>query len=914
MKNARTQRVIMIAAALTVGFGRTGRAATLTWDSSGTNPTTPVDGSGTWDTSTANWSDGTADNVWPNDTASVAVFGADDGAAGTVNLGTAIVANGITFNAPGSGNYTIAGVNTLTLGGTAPTITVVGGLSPTITAAITGTAGVAVAQSGTGAAQLTLSGTNTFTGGMSIGTGAQVNFTTNGNLGGSGSGVILNGGTLNYAGTTAPTITHAITIGGTGGTVNTQMNGGAGKFTLNSGGQFAGNAGGALTKTGPGWLTIYGAAATGSNFTTAVNGGVVEVGNQTALGSSTTSTVTVNAGGELALNSGANKAVANNVTVNGGTIGADAVSQIYSGTVTFQSGSTSNIRLGNFYSSGAQSLTIGGSLAGGGTINLSNGVGATAPSGQLLALTGSNGNFTGTINIDPGHSVNFGAASLNTATPSVPTNGSIVVTSSTTALPVVGFGNTATPTNPSPAPPSITDNTATNGGVFAYNGGAYNHNLDLATLYNGHWFLGSDTGGSFFGSIAPGVDGNGNPLYRLGGGGGANLNVFPVLTDSTNAGATSVQIGDPRINGGGGIRYEVPMTYTGGTAIVNGTLTLGTANGVSGALPATTLVTFGAAANATAGTSASNGTLDLLGLNTPVGGLTVAAGATAAGQVVTNSSPTANSVLTVDTSNFSSTFAGVIKNGTSKTIGLTVQASTSGNTLTLTGTNTYTGPTTAANGGTLLVNGSLAATPVAVATGGTLGGTGTIAGAVTVSGTITAGGAGVNGSTGTLTNTGLQTWNASGGYVAKVAGNANITSNDALVLSSLTVTSGFSVSLLATNGSSPAFTAQNADTTGTVAGAPAGSYIVLARDTDGSGSNPFANPTTISNLSFSPGTVASLPGDAIQLAGLSDSANGSYDLVAEDVAAPEPTSLLLAGAAAAPLWLTRRRRRRTVAR
>jgi len=63
-------------------------------------------------------------------------------------------------------------------------------------------------------------------------------------------------------------------------------------------------------------------------------------------------------------------------------------------------------------------------------------------------------------------------------------------------------------------------------------------------------------------------------------------------------------------------------------------------------------------------------------------------------------------------------------------------------TLTLSGSNTYTGGTTV-NDGTLLVTGSLANTTTTVAAAGTLGGTGTLAGATTVNGTLAPGAAGI---------------------------------------------------------------------------------------------------------------------------------------------------------------------------
>jgi hypothetical protein len=49
------------------------------------------------------------------------VFGVANGAAGAIAVGT-VNANGITFNAPGSGAYTLSG-GTISLGGTTPTIT-----------------------------------------------------------------------------------------------------------------------------------------------------------------------------------------------------------------------------------------------------------------------------------------------------------------------------------------------------------------------------------------------------------------------------------------------------------------------------------------------------------------------------------------------------------------------------------------------------------------------------------------------------------------------------------------------------------------------------------------------------------------------------------------------------------------------
>src|SRR5271170_6209603 len=61
--------------------------ANLTWDSSGSHPAAPVDGSGNWNTLTADWSNGTVpDVVWDN--VSTAVFGSG-GTAGIVTINDA---------------------------------------------------------------------------------------------------------------------------------------------------------------------------------------------------------------------------------------------------------------------------------------------------------------------------------------------------------------------------------------------------------------------------------------------------------------------------------------------------------------------------------------------------------------------------------------------------------------------------------------------------------------------------------------------------------------------------------------------------------------------------------------------------------------------------------------------------------
>src|SRR5262249_32221427 len=82
--------------------GQVAAAATYTWNANTSG--TPVDGSGTWSTSNANWWN-SSDVNWIN--GSAAVIGAGNGAAGTVTVSGSVTASQIAFKAPGSGSYTL---------------------------------------------------------------------------------------------------------------------------------------------------------------------------------------------------------------------------------------------------------------------------------------------------------------------------------------------------------------------------------------------------------------------------------------------------------------------------------------------------------------------------------------------------------------------------------------------------------------------------------------------------------------------------------------------------------------------------------------------------------------------------------------------------------------------------------------
>lgn len=102
MRKGRYSSALILAAAA-AGLGISNRAAfaQFAWDPQQT-PLTPSGGSGTWDNTLLNWSNGTSDIAWNSTTAN---FG---GPGGVVTIGAPITATGITLNAAG---YTFSSSN-----------------------------------------------------------------------------------------------------------------------------------------------------------------------------------------------------------------------------------------------------------------------------------------------------------------------------------------------------------------------------------------------------------------------------------------------------------------------------------------------------------------------------------------------------------------------------------------------------------------------------------------------------------------------------------------------------------------------------------------------------------------------------------------------------------------------------------
>lgn len=138
------------------------RGATLTWDSNAGSAGV-TDGAGTWGAANQWWT-GAANQAWAD--GSDAVIGNNNGAAGTLTVGSAATVKSITFNQPGSGSYTVSG-STLNLGSAATPIT--NNVSAIISSIL---AGSSMGLTKAGSATLTLSGANTYSGTTTLSEGS----------------------------------------------------------------------------------------------------------------------------------------------------------------------------------------------------------------------------------------------------------------------------------------------------------------------------------------------------------------------------------------------------------------------------------------------------------------------------------------------------------------------------------------------------------------------------------------------------------------------------------------------------------------------------------------------------------------------------------------------------------------------
>ncbi len=548
-------------------------------------------------TEVTNWSTNPVIPDGVGDTATIGVLGA---APGTIVLDAAITVGSITFN---GASRTLNGGNTLTMdngGGTAALNFDAGNILLDVDVALASVLDVSVANlagaeisgviSGTtlltksGVGTLVLSGANTNTGGIDVDAGTL-------QLG--AAGVLEDTSTVDVTGT-LDLNGFSETIGSLSGTGTVELTdqmltlGGDNSNTTYSG---AINGTGSIVKEGTGTFSLSG-AKTYSGGTT-INGGTIAIDNDDALG---TGTVTLDGGG-LELNGGLT--VANDIDFMGaGTIDTGAGGDTLSGDL---------MGAGDMMKTGAGTLTLEGDLTGytgnvmldAGDLEVDTGAGSTTLSGNVtgpggftksgandLVLGGTN-IFSGGLDINGGTVVVGSAAALGDPASSITfNNGALRTTAGITSTHAISIG------------PGT--GTIVTGGFDSSYSGTVTGAGDL-TISGGGMQTFSGALGGFTGDIA-----------ATGG----------VLEIDTSIGSTSI-VGD--ISGGAGLlktgsnilTLTGNNTYSGGTEIQMGTISIGAANNIGtdditfdgGTLRTTASITVGNDLNFNAG----GGTIDTLG-------------------------------------------------------------------------------------------------------------------------------------------------------------------------------------------------------------------------------------------------------------------------------------------------------------
>ena len=378
-------------------FGSTSNTLTLLIAASGVIADWASDADGTWGAS-GNWSPATT----PDAVGASARFTSAATAPRTISLDGARTVGGLTFDNAQAYTIISGSGGSLTLdvdSGSASILVTNGNHSITAPVALADNVSANISTSSSltlggevsgaqvinksGAGLLDLTATNTYSGGTSV-TDGTVGFSA-GSLG--TGGLTLDGGTLRYnTGNTEDISSRPVTIGTSGGTINT--NGNDVTFANSIGNSGAGN----LTKSGTGTLTFSAANTYGG--TTSVTGGTLAISANDQLGAPATGAgLTLNGGtlttsASLSLDSNGAGANARTVSVgaSGGTLNvADTTTLTIPGVIS-GAGALTKSGLGTLSVSGANSYA-GGTVINGGTV-IVGGTGSGALGSGGVALNG----------------------------------------------------------------------------------------------------------------------------------------------------------------------------------------------------------------------------------------------------------------------------------------------------------------------------------------------------------------------------------------------------------------------------------------------------------------------------------------------------------------------------------------------
>ena len=614
MKKRKITLALMLAMLACNNNGNVAVASNYFWGTGG------LGGTGTWDTATTNWYDGTTNVVWPGG-ANTATFVAT---AGTVTLSGTENADGLTFSTSG---YTLSGGNlTRSTVGTLG-VAISPGLSATIASKIIGT-DITLNKLGTGT--LILTNNNTYTGGTTLSAGT-LGVAQSGALG-TGTLSMADATTLNAA-ASGMSITNALSLSGAGttNTIDTATN------TLTMSGVLS-MGGGSLVKAGSGTLSLSGANT--YSGTTSLSAGGLAVGSGTALGSSSlsmaTGTTLIGAADGVVLTNAISLLGAETIstgyhlTLNGNITGAGSLSKTGGGTLTigglnsYGGGTTisaGTVQIGN----AATSLGTGALTMAGGTFDLNNfsqSIGTLSGTGSVVlgsgtltindtALATYSGTFTGSGSITKAGSfaltlsgasgagavnVNGGTLALG-ASNILSDSGAISIASSGT-LNIATFSDTVGSATLNSG--TIAGSGTLTAGTYSLNGGAVTANLGTGTLTQS--------------SNTTTLSGTSGATTIIINGGTLALGGSEHLADS---GALTVNSGGI-LNLGGYTETVGAVTLTGGT-ITNGNLT-GTNYAVQNGTISANLGGSGGL------TMSGTGTVTLSGINTYTGTTAVNAG------------------------------------------------------------------------------------------------------------------------------------------------------------------------------------------------------------------------------------------------------------------------------------------------